>query len=808
MPNDVLAAAIEYAAKNVPIFPVNPRTKKPLIVGWPGEASTDQKQIEAWWRQWPTAMIGIPCGERTGVWIIDPDINKKKGLDGLAELAKLIAANSPLPATRICITPRGGRHYHWRFTGRAKLIRNSTSKIARGIDVRGAGGFAIVPPSFSIKQGAAYQWENGEAVADAPDWLVDAAVRATKSRASAQAWALSALIDECDKVANAREGERNDMLNRASFNLGQIIGSGGLNESEVRDRLFKAAEQCGLVKDDGEQQARATIDSGLKAGHAQPRTNQTRQQQQLTLQPPPLQPGQQQGSQQGSQQGPQPAPQPYIPPTIRLTEGELPRVVDEAEEALIAAKQPIFQHGTMLVRPIKAKLKAANDRYTHGWQLLSLAEPHLIDTFTRIARFEKMDLRAGAYVRKNCPDKVAEVYLSRTGRWRVPSLLGIVNTPFLRPDGSLCERPGYDSASKLLFHPDGYTFSPIAAAPTLEQAREALAYLDDTLLEEFPFVERIDRAVALSLILTAIDRRAMATAPLHGFTSPVAGTGKSLLNDIASVLATGDRAPVISMGRSEEEFEKRLGAALIAGDLIVSIDNCDRELSSAFLCQALTQQRLKIRQLGLSRHVDVPMTSLFVCTGNNLAIADDLTRRTLLCRLDAGMERPELRSFKRDVLETARSERGKLVVAALTVLRGWHAARTVIGIDPLGSFEDWSFRIRQPLLWLDQVDPCESIATVRDSDPNRSLLIAVLKEWKRCLGVKTAYTVQIVINRAMVDQDFYGAIAAVAADRQGGLSNMRLGRWLSKNNGKIIGKLRLSNTASTAGYPLWQVIEV
>ena len=65
------------------------------------------------------------------------------------------------------------------------------------------------------------------------------------------------------------------------------------------------------------------------------------------------------------------------------------------------------------------------------------------------------------------------------------------------------------------------------------------------------------RAVALSLILTALDRHAMATAPLHGFTSPVAGTGKSLLVDIASLLANGEITPVISQGSSKDETEKR-----------------------------------------------------------------------------------------------------------------------------------------------------------------------------------------------------------------------------------------------------------
>jgi putative DNA primase/helicase len=507
---------------------------------------------------------------------------------------------------------------------------------------------------------------------------------------------------------------------------------------------------------------------------------------------------------------PQPQPQPRPLPLIRLVDGQLVQNITAAEDALIAAGgRHTYQRGDLLVRPVKSQLRAANDCYTFLWQLFPLSRPFMVETFMRVAHFEKMDRRAGHYVPKDCPDKLAESYLSRVGHWRLPVLLGMVNAPFLRPDGTLCEQPGYDSASKLLFVSDGQTFDPIPTNPTETDARTALEYLDGSLLAEFPFIEKIDRSVALSLLLTALDRRSMATAPLHGFTSPVAGTGKSLLVDLASILESGDRAPVISLGKNEEELEKRLGAALIAGDQIISLDNCNREVDSIFLCQALTQQRLKIRMLGFSRHVDTPVTTLFCATGNNLIIADDLTRRTLLCRLDAGVERPELRSFDRDVLETARKERGKLVSAALTVLRAWHvaSANIAIGVDPFGSFEDWSFRIRLPLLWLGYMDPCESIATVRDNDPTRSLLIAVLEQWKRALGVVSSYSVQTIITRAIPDMDFFNALMAVAGDRQGGLSNRRLGIWLSKNEGKIVGRLKLSKTAVAYGYPLWQVIE-
>ena len=333
--------------------------------------------------------------------------------------------------------------------------------------------------------------------------------------------------------------------------------------------------------------------------------------------------------------------------------------------------------------------------------------------------------------------------------------------------------------------------------------------------------------MALSLVLTALDRHAMATAPLHAFTSPVAGTGKSLLIDLASLLATGDITPVISQGSNKDETEKRLGAELLSGNTIVSFDNCGSEVDSELLCQALTQRELRVRELGYSRNVKVPITALFTVNGNNLVIANDLTRRTLLGQLDAGVERPETRTFKCRVDEVARDQRGRLVAAGLTVLRGWHAAYaagTKIGIEPMGSFEEWSHRIRSPLLWLDRADPCDSIKTVRENDPLRALLAAVLIQWEKALGTG-AFTVQQVIDIATKRAagqigiagkpavpprpDFYHALTAVAGAAHGnGVSNDRLGRWLGRNNGKIVGRLKLVRVGIRSGYPLWQVVAV
>jgi hypothetical protein len=82
----------------------------------------------------------------------------------------------------------------------------------------------------------------------------------------------SALKDECAALAAMpKDSGRNNALNRAAFNLSQLVAGGGLDENTVREHLFAAAEACGLVAEDGAASVRATIESGAKAGRAQPR---------------------------------------------------------------------------------------------------------------------------------------------------------------------------------------------------------------------------------------------------------------------------------------------------------------------------------------------------------------------------------------------------------------------------------------------------------------------------------------------------------------------------------------------------------
>jgi putative DNA primase/helicase len=213
--------------------------------------------------------------------------------------------------------------------------------------------------------------------------------------------------------------------------------------------------------------------------------------------------------------------------------------------------------------------------------------------------------------------------------------------------------------------------------------------------------------------------------------------------------------------------------------------------------------------LGFSQNIETIVNATIFATGNNLIIAGDLTRRTLICGLDARCEQPELRTFSNNVVDAVLAERGRLVVAALTVLRAWHASGERVDVAPFGSFDSWSYRVRQPLIWLGRADPCETVAKVRENDPRRDALLTVLMQWRQILGTRSTHTMREIIAAAINHVDFHNALLAVATTKSGNLvSNERLGRWLKANEGKIVNGLSMIREGFVDGYPRWQLIEV
>jgi hypothetical protein len=502
-------------------------------------------------------------------------------------------------------------------------------------------------------------------------------------------------------------------------------------------------------------------------------------------------------------------------PIIRITGGELPSIVTAAEQALISGDLGIFQRGSLIVRPAHSPVEIADGNTTSAIRLAPIRAHLLVELMTLAAAWERFVMID--WVPIDCPQKVAETYLARDGAWKVPVLAGIVNCPVLRPDGSILETAGYDAATGLLYDPQGMKFSPVPERPNKEHALKALAVLKD-LLSTFPFVTDADQSVALSGILTAIHRRSLPTAPAHCLTAPVAGSGKSMIVDIASEIADGRRAAVMSLGRTDEEAEKRLGSALIAGDSIISIDNIDRPFGGELFCQALTQTMLKIRILGYSKIIEVPSNAAIFANGNNLTLVGDMTRRAIMCTMDPGVERPETRVFTRDPLAMVRADRNKYVIAVLTILRAFHVSGRPFQTDPLGSFVEWSNWIRGALIWLGEADPCDTMEKVRQNDPKLGAVVAVISQWADVVGYDVRVTTKDLIDYAVekvenggpyYKQDFTHpelreSLLIVAGDG-GSINSRRLGLWLGSNENRLVQGCKIVRDGERGGVGVWKL---
>lgn len=501
-------------------------------------------------------------------------------------------------------------------------------------------------------------------------------------------------------------------------------------------------------------------------------------------------------------------------PVIRLYAGFLPETIDKAEWALLDANLGFYQRGSIVVRPAMVPVAISGDRQIDAPRLVVVKPHHMAEAFTKAATWERFDARAGEWLRTDCPLRVAETYLAREGQWRLPVLTGIINCPTLRPEGSILDLPGYDARTGLLFDPQDARFPALPRDPDRATALRALAFLKD-LIVTFPFVSEADRAVALSGILTALIRRSLPTAPLHGFNAPTAGTGKSMLVDLASIIATARPAPVIAQGKSEEEMEKRLGAALIAGDVLIAIDNCEEPLGGELLCQTMTQTSLKVRILGKSLNAEVPSNAAIFATGNNLTLAGDMTRRAVRATLDAGVERPELRAFDRDPIAMVVAQRGDYVAAGLTILRAYHCAGRPEQRAPLGSFTEWSRWVRDALIWLGEADPCETMEGMRGADPRLEALTTVLEQWREVIGEERV-TVRQVIERAteqrpqlygrseFIYPEFREALLGIAGEG-GAINGGRLGKWIGAHQNRIAAGLKLVSSGVSAGRARWRL---
>ena len=518
-------------------------------------------------------------------------------------------------------------------------------------------------------------------------------------------------------------------------------------------------------------------------------------------------------------------------PRIRLRGGGLAEHTRDAERILAAQTRRapfggVYARGSMLVRPVRLRdgRDAGGVRRAAGSLVLLPADDDFLRLeLTRLVHFQRFDKRSVDWVDVDAPAALARSLLATVPWQELPALIGIVETPTLRSDGSLLDRPGYDEQTGLLFDPGGVVFPPIPLRPTRDQAEAGRDLLLD-ILKGFPFTDEASRSVVVAAFITGLVRRSLRSAPLFAFSAPKMASGKTLLASCAGYIATGRAPAMMTQGDDSESERKRLFALLLEGVPIIVIDNLERPLASDALCSILTEPVFSDRLLGLSRTASVPTNTLLLATGNNLTLEGDLTTRALVCALDPQCEHPEERRFDVNLHEVVPARRSELVAAALTIPLAYFAAGAPRqDMAPFGRFEAWSRWCRDPLAWLDMTDPCASRQRIEARDPVRGILRPLLTTWHAAFG-DTVHTVADVVALTIVPQErsdgtagaprpddtlleLRKALEAVAAQGRE-INTRKLGNFIAKHERQVEAGMRFERAGERSGVALWRVVRV
>ena len=490
-------------------------------------------------------------------------------------------------------------------------------------------------------------------------------------------------------------------------------------------------------------------------------------------------------------------------PTIRVTAGEIHRVVDAAERALAQSGRH-YQRGGLIVTVV-------TDPGTRETLVQDIKQPALVRALAGAATWEKFDARSHDWIRTDPPARHATVLFDSTSYHHLPVLRGLTRQPYLRPDDTLMTAAGYDVATGMFGVFDAREFS-VSESPTRAEAEAALALLED-LLAEFRFAGDTDLAAALAAMLTAAIRPSLAHAPMFHARAHMVGSGKSYLCELITTLATPQRGTPTTFPGDDEECRKLLLAELLRAPAVIQFDNLTSDLvAHKSLCTALTSEYMSGRILGVSKTATVSTRALFLSSGNNVGPVQDMTRRCITIHLDPGCEMPAARTFERpELVPDVLRERGRYVSAALTIVRAWiGAGRPKAACKSLAGYGDWSDLCRQPLLWLGLADPTESVFEAMAEDPDRETLDRLLTAWQSVFG-RTPPMVRDAVKQASAFNDEHVELREVLhdiADERGEINRRRLGWWIKRHAGRIVDGRRFVRASGNRSAEAWQVESV
>lgn len=230
----VLDDALALAAANIPCFPCVLPSKRPATQNGFKDATVDVVVLKRWFGKGGYPLIGVPTGSVSGFDAVDLDPRHGSD-DWLAKHGKLLGY------TRVHGTKSGGEHY---LLKHAEGVRNSAGRIAKGVDVRGDGGYIVWWPAFGCDV-----LNNDVPLADLPEWKPELLTLATTRPASERLQGgfegtteggSAMLAAVLAAIGAASEGDRHTITRDANWQLAGWINAGLLDEHEAYNALLDA----------------------------------------------------------------------------------------------------------------------------------------------------------------------------------------------------------------------------------------------------------------------------------------------------------------------------------------------------------------------------------------------------------------------------------------------------------------------------------------------------------------------------------------------------------------------------------------
>jgi hypothetical protein len=379
---------------------------------------------------------------------------------------------------------------------------------------------------------------------------------------------------------------------------------------------------------------------------------------------------------------------------------------------------------------------------------------HLRGLLMRQARF----VVSGKNGKKDLvPPKEVVNDILEMGEIRLPQLERVTETPVLRPDGSILLEPGYDPDTRFYYAPPpGLHVPPIPEEPTREDVEAALALIGEA-IGEFPYDGPASMANAYGLLLTPLVLPAVTgMAMMALIDAPSPGTGKGLLAQAITHIATGSSSAMLGAPTTEEEWQKTIGSVLSKGRLVNVIDNVDRPIGSPALAMALTSPVYEVRLLGTNRTLCASGRVTWIATGNNIQLTggSDLPRRCYRVRLDAKVSEPWRLPVERfrhpgDTLLTwVAANRGRLLSALLTLCQVWlNAGRPRGPVQHTDTFAGWLSAVGGILETVGIEGFASDLSSVyAETDDETSQWEAWLREWPAIYGERYVTVAEIIAD--------------------------------------------------------------